>query len=100
MRKILLLNILALLPTGLFAQTGNGDSARMKMDSITRFHLEQGALKYPLLRQATISSDIIFRGAMRSKLYDQDFYQSRLQANRIRGNFNIPVAKLGKNLIS
>lgn len=100
MRKIFLLGILALLTLSTFAQSGNEDSARMKMDSIRNFHLGQAALRYPILRQATVSSDIIFRGAVRSKLYDQDFYQSRLQTNRIRGNFNIPVAKLGKNLIS
>lgn len=100
MKKMLLLSLWALLTTSAFAQTKTEDPVRLKMDSVRNLHMEQAAFRYPILRQATVSSDIIFRGAVRSKLYDQDFYQSRLQTNRIRGNFNIPVAKLGKNLIS
>jgi hypothetical protein len=41
MRKTLLLNMLALLATNLFAQTQNENSSQVKMDSIRTFHLER-----------------------------------------------------------
>lgn len=96
---MLLLVILITQTTVTFAQI-DAASGQKKKDSIMALHLEHAAIRYPVLRQVNISTDVILSGAVKSKFNNQDLYKSQLQTNRFRGNFNVPLASVGKNLIS
>jgi hypothetical protein len=70
------------------------------MDSIKSVYLDAYALKYPIIRQASINHEFIFPGNIRTKLHDDDLLKGRFAVSRITGRFNIPVINWGKNTIT
>ena len=63
-------------------------------------YLSEAAIQYPILRQGFISSDVIRTGNIKSRLRGDDFFEAKSQVTRMRANFNLPVEKKKKNIIS
>ncbi len=69
-------------------------------DSVKMAALREIALRYPLLRQGGISTEFGGKQDLKSDLYGNRVLESKVQISRIRAYVNIPVAEIGKNLIS
>ncbi len=69
-------------------------------DSIKMAYLSVAAIQYPILRQAFISTDIMAGGDITGKLNGNDLFKAKAQVSRVRANFNLPIARWGKNNLS
>jgi hypothetical protein len=86
-----------------FNAVAQADSIRrvQKMrDSIAMGYLRMAAIGYPILRQASISTEVIGSSPLNSKLYDKDFYKGDAQITRVRANINLPIWQTRRNIIS
>src|SRR5882757_4665072 len=100
MNKIISIVLLGLSPLVTTAQQ-NGDAVKKKMaDSIKAGYLDAYALKYPVLRQVTISQEFVAPGTVKSRLYGNDLFKGKLGISRTTANINIPVVAWGKNRIT
>lgn len=100
MKKQLLGGVLLLVSSGAMAQADTIKRKHAMKDSVTMVYLRAAALRYPLLRQASVSTELIGHSAIDSRLYDKDFYKGNVQVARLKANVNIPVWQTSKNTIS
>lgn len=100
MKKQLLGGVILLVSSQAFAQADKAAVMRRMKDSVTMVYLRAAALRYPLLRQASVSTEFIGYNSIDSKLYDTDFFKGNVQAARLRANVNIPVWQGRKNIVS
>lgn len=99
MKKTLLLNILLLISIVGYAQQTAEEVRRKTVDSVKISYLRKAAFKYPTLRQASISSEIISRTNINSRLFGNELFDGRAQIYRTRANLIIPVTQWGKSAI-
>lgn len=100
MKKQLLGGVILLVSSQAIAQADQMAAMRRIKDSVTMVYLRAAALRYPLLRQASVSTEFIGHSSVDSKLYDQDFFKGNMQTTRLRANVNIPVWQGKKNVVS
>lgn len=96
----LLISIMLLLIGRVFAQEKSARATNTVQDSIKALYLEQYALKNPLVRQFSISSEVIKRNNFSSSLYGNDFVKGDAQIIRNSVSAKIPVLSWGCNSIS
>ncbi len=82
------------------AQQYLNEKTKHAMDSIKAEYLDIAALKNPILRQAGVSFETLGGGQTTSKLYGQPLLRGRSQVSRLTAFFNVPVAQIGKTLVS
>ncbi|SFD23774.1 hypothetical protein SAMN05518672_1011195 [Chitinophaga sp. CF118] len=100
MKKYLLLSIVVFISFYATAQQNVNANQKRMMDSIKAEYFDIYALKHPIVRQVTISSEMVTPGTIKSQLYDKDFFKGKLGVYRTTVNFNVPVVSWGKNSIS
>lgn len=80
---------------------GNDAMGSSKLtDSLKMVALREIALRYPLLRQGGVSTEFVGNQDLKSDLYGNRVLESKVQISRIKAYVNIPVAEIGKNVIS
>lgn len=89
----------ALLTTS-YAQSTNPLIRQRMIDSIKMAALSDYATRYPILRQGSISADILGARTMKGELNGRDLFEGKTNITRIRSNFKIPMAEWGKNTIT
>ncbi|GAA4322924.1 hypothetical protein GCM10023149_23540 [Mucilaginibacter gynuensis] len=82
------------------AQTDKQATIKKMTDSIKLATLSELAVKNPALRQINISTDIISRGNISSKLYNDPLFKGKASTVRTNLLFNVPVKSWGKNSLS
>lgn len=70
------------------------------LDSLKFVHYRMAALKYPSIRQASISTDFVASANVNSKLLGEDMFEGQAQITRVKAHFTIPVVSWGKNTIA
>ncbi|RXK83332.1 hypothetical protein [Filimonas effusa] len=100
MKKSRLLVTLLLFSGSSFAQNISPKVMQHMKDSIILSQLRAAALKYPILRQGSVSTEVISRTKISSQLYGEDLYEGEAQITRVRANFNLPIYRKGKHLFS
>lgn len=100
MKKHICIVFLLLLSGHLWAQTGKEDAMKKITDSVKMSYLRIAAIRYPILRQAGISTELVASSRLRSRFNDQDFYKGKGQIMRTRAFVNMPVYQSGKNTFS
>jgi hypothetical protein len=100
--KHLLLPLFLILFTATFCQAQNNSTAYQQLvaDSAKRNGLTEASLRTPQLRQIYISTDIITKGNVTSKLNGEPLFKGRAQTIRTSAIFNIPIKSWGKNSVS
>ncbi|MCD0487590.1 DUF6268 family outer membrane beta-barrel protein [Pedobacter sp. MC2016-14] len=69
-------------------------------DSLSRIYLDNAAILNPVLRQVTVSTDLISRGDIESKLMGEPLMKGKSSTIRTTVNLNLPVASWGKNSLA
>jgi hypothetical protein len=88
--------LLMLISVSAFAQAD-----RQKMiDSMKLAAMSKIAIQNPALRQLHISTDVIGKGYIESKLYGNPLFKGKVQTVRTNVVFNLPVKSWGKNSLS
>jgi len=82
------------------AQNTLEEPGRKTTDSLQMVYLSNAAIRYPLLRQGFVSSELLGRGSVAARLDGRELYKGEGQITRIKSVFNVPVLKFGKNSIS
>jgi len=82
------------------AQTDKQKATTKMIDSIKMAMFSQYAESYPALRQGFLATDFIAGRIVTGELNGKDLYQGKMNIERIRSNFNIPLAQWGKNIIT
>jgi len=82
------------------AQTDAESAQKQMMDSIKNVYLTEAAIRNPLLRQVTISTDVISSSNIRSQLYGNDLFEGKLSQVRTKALLSIPLKSWGKNSLS
>lgn len=100
MKNNQLLIVLLLVSGSSFAQAGNQKAVQRIKDSITLIHLRAAALKYPTLRQAYVSREMIGNGKINAQLRDGSLYKGEMEIARTRVNLSLPVYRVGKHQFS
>lgn len=102
MKKIISILILipALSPVVTTAQQNDDAGKKKTADSIKAVYLDAYALKYPILRQVTVSQEFVTPGTLKTQLYGKDVLQGKLGIIRTVANINIPVATWKNNNIT
>jgi hypothetical protein len=83
-----------------YGQQRSDEKIKRMTDSVKAVYLDIVALKNPLLRQTGVSYEVQGSGRISARLQDNPFFRGRLQATRVTAFFNVPVAHLGKNMLS
>jgi hypothetical protein len=83
-----------------FAQTVKELAMKHIVDSIKMAVLSDYATRNPILRQGSLSTDIIGSSHINAQLNGKALYSGDMNVTRVRSNFNIPLAQWGKNSIS
>ena len=83
-----------------FAQTPQENYRKHMIDSIKKVYLREAAIRNPALRQVTVSTDLISRGEIHSKLYGNELYDGKISQVRTTALLTVPVVKWKKNAIS
>lgn len=68
-------------------------------DSARAAAVDQGALKFPRIRQFSISHEENGVGEIRSKLKGKDYFEGNFRSSRTRINFNLPVLQRKNNTL-
>ncbi|MEO6285380.1 MAG: hypothetical protein ABIN80_09480 [Dyadobacter sp.] len=100
MKKLLACILLGLMGFAGFGQTPTSQPSAETLDSIRFVYYRMAALKYPTIRQAGISTDIISEANVRSNLRDGELFQGKAQITRVKAYFNLPISSWGKNTVS
>jgi hypothetical protein len=101
MKQISLISIsLLLFISRSFSQTAKEAMTKKMADSIKMVYLNAAAIHYPILRQASVSTDIMGGGDITGKLNGNDLFKAKAQLTRIRASFNLPIAQWGKNSLT
>jgi hypothetical protein len=98
--KYLLVLLPLFLTLSASAQTEKQKATDKMIDSIKMAMLSQYAESYPVLRQGFLATDFIAGRTVTGELNGKDLYQGKVNIERIRSNFNIPLAQWGKNTIT
>ncbi|MDY0905813.1 DUF6268 family outer membrane beta-barrel protein [Pedobacter sp. CFBP9032] len=69
-------------------------------DSLSRIQLEKAAITNPILRQVTVSTDVIGKGDISSELTGNPLFKGKTSTLRTTIVLNLPVASWGKNSFS
>ncbi|MBL4674727.1 MAG: hypothetical protein JKY70_00725 [Mucilaginibacter sp.] len=69
-------------------------------DSIRKVYLTEAAISNPLLRQATVSMDIIPKSDITTFIKGNKLYEGKLRQERISALFNIPIKTWGNNSVT
>jgi hypothetical protein len=80
-----------------FGQTTSPDPRQKKIDSVKEAYLDGYAIRYPILRQGSISTDVIGSANTNSLLYGNPLFTGKVSIVREKANFNIPLTRWGKN---
>lgn len=99
-KKILFVVLLYTVNNQAFGQNTKDADIKKATDSIKMGYLEEAGKRYPILRQAAISTEILSNTDVRSELNGGKFYEGKLRVRRTRANFSLPLAKWGKNSVS
>jgi hypothetical protein len=98
--KIKLLTICMLLCSlGAYAQNMFSMSSLHPADTLLREDQTQ-AIRYPALRQISVTADIFGKGHFTAKMNGKDFASGESQNARISSFFNVPISKWDGNAIS
>lgn len=81
------------------AQNNSNVYQRVVADSLKKNAISEAAINNPTLRQIHISTDLISKGEITSKLYGQPLFKGKGQTIRTSAIFNIPVKSWGKNSV-
>jgi len=79
------------------AQTADQSKKKM-IDSIKHMYIVEASLRNPLLRQATISTDIIAPADMQSFLHGKRLFDAKIKNIRTNAIFNVPIKSWGEKL--
>lgn len=82
-----------------FGQTTAPDTKQKKIDSLKAAFLDNYAMRYPILRQGAISTDVIGSANTNSLLYGNPLFKGKISIVREKANFNIPITRWGKNSV-
>lgn len=80
-------------------QTTTADRKRM-IDSIRMSMIREYAKTYNLLRQVSISNDVVGNTTSRLDLYKKQILTSKVFTNRTQANINLPLLSWQRNVIS
>ena len=100
MKEKLLAACCIILSTNVMAQTDSLVRRQKMVDSITMSYYRQAALIYPILRQVSLSTEMVGKSKVHSKLHDEDLYKADASIIRYRANVTMPVWQNRKNIIS
>jgi hypothetical protein len=100
MKTFIVCAVLALIGIHVSAQNLSDRPNSKILDSVRFAHYQMAALKYPTIRQASISTDFISSANVHSKLRGNESFDGKAQFTRLRAHFTVPVASWGKNSIS
>lgn len=100
MKKFIATTLLVIGSTYGFSQDLSTDLSVKMLDSLKFMHLQRAAIKYPAIRQAAISTDIVSKTSAHSELYDQTLYNGKEQIIRVKAHFTVPVVSWKQNTIS
>lgn len=95
-KPFIIISLLLLQTVNLSGQNNN-EISQSTLDSIKLSQLSGLAFRYPALRQASFSSEIINPSKVNSSLYGKDLFKGELHMTRYRGYFHIPVVHWGNN---
>lgn len=96
-KKILFTIALSILVTAAFSQTAKEIAIKKATDSIQAFYINEAAMRYPLLRQAAVSTEFTGNANVKSELNGNNFYEGKVKITKVRSHFNLPIAQIGKN---
>lgn len=99
MRKINLFIIFIIIAVSANAQQDMNAVKKRMEDSIRAVHIDKAALKYPIIRQFSISHEDASEGTINSKLHDKDFFEGRLRQSRTIVKLNVPVIARKNNTL-
>ncbi|RZJ92647.1 MAG: hypothetical protein EOO20_00935 [Chryseobacterium sp.] len=101
MRKTIPLLIILILSSKVYAQSTKDLAMKRMKDSLTMVYVTEFAKKQPLLRQGSISYDVIGKGTVESSDANGNvLYKGEVETNRLKANFNVPISSWGKNSIN
>lgn len=83
-----------------FAQSDAGAARKKMVDSIKMVYLTQAAIRQPLLRQGSVSLDVLGNGNVEAKSNGQTAYKGKAEITRLKTNFTLPLYEWGKNSIT
>jgi len=83
-----------------YAQTAKEIAKKKMTDSMKMEGLSAYAIRYPMLRQGFIATDLISGGNTDAELNGNDLYKGKMNITRIRSNFKLPLAQWGKNALT
>jgi len=72
-------------------------TSEAKSDSLKNAYITDAALKYPIFRQAYLSTDVMGTGNTNAFLYGDPLFKGKIKIVREQGNFNVPLTAWGKN---
>lgn len=82
------------------AQTGTGIDHTQISDSLRKAGMEAAAIGNPLLRQISVSTDVISRGNVHNDFNGTRLFDAKVSQFRTASLFNVPVKHWGKNSVS
>lgn len=83
-----------------YGQQLPAEKMKRAMDSIKAAYIDIAALKMPIIRQAGVTLETFGSGSIRSRLNGNPLFKGKTQTTRVSAWFNVPVAHIGKTLIS
>ncbi|MES2132308.1 MAG: hypothetical protein V4506_08145 [Bacteroidota bacterium] len=98
MKKLNLLIIFLSVCSYVVAQQNSDLIKKRMMDSIKSVHIDEAALKYPRIRQFSISHEEVGNSNISSKLYGQNFFKGPSSWSATTINLNIPIIERKKNI--
>ena len=84
--------------SGTYAQNMFSMSSLHPADTL-RSELHEQALRYPSLRQASVTTDLFGSGHFESKLNGKDLYNGKSRNTRISSFFSVPISSWDGNVI-
>ncbi|MCQ6961134.1 hypothetical protein [Mucilaginibacter aquariorum] len=84
--------------TGTYAQNMFSMSSLHPADTL-RSESQEQALRYPSLRQASVTADLFGSGHFDSKLNGKDFSSGKVRTARISSSFSVPISSWNGNVI-
>jgi hypothetical protein len=83
-----------------FAQEGDPESKKRHADSVKNIYMTEAAIRNPLFRQVSVSTDVIAPADMKSHYNGSPLLDGRIRQVRTSALINIPVTSWGKNSVS
>lgn len=83
-----------------FGQSQQEEKIKHATDSAKEKYLDMLAWKNPIMRQAALSTEVFGAGDMKSDLYDNAFFKSKVKTVRTNAYFTVPILHIKKNILS